>query len=135
MPKTGSNRKTGQVEKSATTKGLSVSSNGNSTPKETGSRMRQLVTESAPSKKAAKATNPSPDSVECIDLTETSSNIHSFFRPSARKERRHKLGTIRKELQPSSAKKRKRAGLKTTGLDDNEVIVIDSDDDVPITCK
>eukprot|EP00531_Pseudo-nitzschia_arenysensis_P016699 CAMPEP_0116122050 /NCGR_PEP_ID=MMETSP0329-20121206/4012_1 /TAXON_ID=697910 /ORGANISM="Pseudo-nitzschia arenysensis, Strain B593" /LENGTH=1515 /DNA_ID=CAMNT_0003615881 /DNA_START=43 /DNA_END=4590 /DNA_ORIENTATION=+ len=85
------------------------------------------------SKEVTPAMNPSPDNIECIDLTQTS--VEDFFRP--RKERR--LGTVRKELEPSSAKKRpakKKAGLKTTGLDNaapEDIIIIDSDDDtVPI---
>lgn len=88
------------------------------------------------SKEVTPAINPSPESVECIDLTQTL--VEDFFGP--RKERR--LKSMRKELEPPSAKKRpakKKAGLKTTGLDDvapEEIIVIDSDDDtVPIPCK
>ena len=85
---------------------------------------------------AATPRKPSPDSV--IDLTDARTNIQDYFR-SSRKERR--LGSVRKELEPPSAKKRGRAGLKTTGLegaDMEEVIVIDSDDDddfVPIDGK
>ena len=85
---------------------------------------------------AAAKKNPSPDTVACIDLTGSGSDIHDFFHPA--KERR--LGSVRKELEPPSAKKRSRGGLKTTGLDDAdgpEIIVIDSDDDedIPMACK
>ena len=76
-------------------------------------------------KVAAAKKNPSPDTVACIDLTGSGKD---FFPPVM--ERR--LGSVRKELEPPSAKKRGRGGLKTTGLDDadgHEIIVIDSDDD------
>ena len=109
----------------------SMPTNSNITPKP-----------SRASKEVTPATNPSPDSVECIDLTQTS--VEDFLPP--RKERQ--LGTVRKELEPSSAKKRKgTGGLKTTGLENvapEEIIIIDSDDDdddnddddtVPIACK
>ena len=82
-------------------------------------------------KAAAAAKNPSPDTVTCIDLT--GSDVYDSYRPA--KERR--LGSVRKELEPPSAKKRGRGGLKTTGLDapdTQEIIVIDSDsdEDVPM---
>ena len=94
-------------------------------------KKKLLVTPASSKTKAvAKTTRPSPDSVVCIDLTD--SNGQDFAdRPG--KERR--LGTVRKEVGPasSSAVQRKRGGLKTTGLENagdcDEVIIIDSDDD------
>jgi len=81
-------------------------------------------------KMAKKQKKPSPDSIVCIDLTNDT---------DVQQEQERRLGTIRKELEPHSAKKRKSkksgtGGLKTTGLeidddDDNDVIVLDSDDD------
>jgi hypothetical protein len=81
---------------------------------------------SSKTKAKAKTRKPSPDSVMCIDLT--SSNDDSAISPG--QDRR--LGTVRKELEPSSATKGKKGGLKTVGLEDtnhDEIIIIDSDDD------
>ena len=77
--------------------------------------------------KAAKK-NPYPDSTACIDLT---NDDNDGVDVDVDQERR--LGNIRKKMGSSSVRKRKskKGGLKTTGLeiDDDGVIVLDSDDD------
>ena len=71
----------------------------------------------------------SPESVGCIDLTGDSEDDCVSGR-----KREQRLGNLRKKLNPLSERKgrRKKAGLKTTGLeagDYEDVIVIDSDSD------
>ena len=76
---------------------------------------------------------PSPDSVVCIDLTTACGTMDDYL---IRPETERRLGSVRKELEPPSAKKKgrkQRGGLKTTGLEntdwDDEVIVIASDEE------
>lgn len=105
----------------------------------TGNKKKRSPAPAATSKNLTAKKKPSPDSVVCIDLTTSSTMDDYLIRPETEK----RLGSVRKELEPPSAKKKKkRAGLKTTGLENtdwDEVIVIDSDEeeeeDTPMTGK
>ena len=82
---------------------------------------KKRSTPAASANKKAETRKVSPDSVTCIDLTIDDDEV----------EMERRFGAIRKELDPPSARKSK-GGFKTTGLDDvddDEVIVIDSDSD------